>query len=164
MKNSFLTDRMLGTLARYLRFMGYDTLSANTLEPGNMREDTILLQIARRDNRILLTRDRELSGRGEECIFIISEDPVGQVKQLVEEGLIDPDIRLRMHRCSVCNNILRKAKIHEIEECSYAPGDKKGKKFSWCPVCGKLYWMGSHAEKLECMLKEILPKKEDESI
>lgn len=64
MKNSFLADRMLGTLAKYLRFLDYDTLSADTLEPGNTREDTVLLGIARSDGRILLTRDRELSCRG----------------------------------------------------------------------------------------------------
>jgi len=161
MRNSFLTDRMLGTLARYLRFMDYDTLSADTLEPGNTREDTILLRIARSDGRMLLTRDRELSGRGEECVYLVSEDPIEQVKQLVDEGLIDPDLRLRMHRCSVCNNILRKAKSHEIEECDYAPKDRAGKKFAWCPVCGKLYWMGSHAEKLGDKLKEISPGKEE---
>ncbi|CVK34299.1 Mut7-C RNAse domain-containing protein [Methanoculleus bourgensis] len=34
----FLTDRMLGTLTRYLRFMGYDTMSANSLSPGNTRK------------------------------------------------------------------------------------------------------------------------------
>jgi len=51
----FLTDRMLGTLTRYLRFMGYDTMSANSLSPGNTREDTLLLDIASKDDRILLT-------------------------------------------------------------------------------------------------------------
>lgn len=161
MKNSFLTDRMLGTLARYLRFMDYDTLSAETLEPGNTREDTVLLQIARSDGRILLTRDRELSCRGEECVYLVSVNPLEQVRQLVEEGLIGPGLEPRMHRCSVCNSVLRKAKKHEIEECSYAPKDKAGKKFAWCPVCGRLYWMGSHAEKLGKKLEEISPGKDE---
>ncbi|MBN1432548.1 MAG: Mut7-C RNAse domain-containing protein [Methanomicrobiaceae archaeon] len=155
MKNSFLADRMLGTLARYLRFMDYDTLSADSLEPGNTREDTVLLGIAHSDGRILLTRDRELSGRGEVCIYIESEDPLEQVRQLVDKGLISPDLSLKMHRCSICNNVLRKAKKHEIEECGYAPEDKAGKKFAWCPVCRKLYWMGSHAENLSGILNEV---------
>ena len=161
MKNSFLADRMLGTLAKYLRFLDYDTLSADTLEPGNTREDTVLLGIARSDERILLTRDRELSCRGGECVFLESEDAVGQVRQLVEEGLIDPDLTIRMHRCLVCNNVLRKAKQDEIDGCIYAPKDKTGKKFAWCPVCGKLYWMGSHAANLKEKLKEVSPEKGD---
>jgi uncharacterized protein with PIN domain len=159
MKKLFLTDRMLGTLARYLRFMDYDTLSADTLEPGNTREDTVLLLIARSEGRILLTRDRELSRRGEECVFMVSEDTVEQVGQLVGMGLVEPDLTLKMHRCSVCNTILREAKRDEIEECSYAPIDKSGKNFGWCPVCGRLFWMGSHASNLEERLKEISPGK-----
>ncbi len=57
---------MLGTLTRYLRFMGYDTMSANSLSPGgSTREDTLLLEIAAGgDDRFLLTRDRELARRG----------------------------------------------------------------------------------------------------
>jgi uncharacterized protein with PIN domain len=42
----FITDRMLGTLTRYLRFMGYDTVSANDLYEGNRREDSLLLERA----------------------------------------------------------------------------------------------------------------------
>jgi|GEM_PF-4280056 len=55
---------MLGTLTQYLRFMGYDTRSANELKPGNSREDTELLELAERGDRILLTRDAELARRG----------------------------------------------------------------------------------------------------
>ena len=90
---------------------------------------------------------------------MVSEDPVEQVRQLVAMGLVEPDLRLKMHRCSVCNTILRKAKKQEIEGCSYAPKDKAGKKFAWCPVCGRLFWMGSHATNLEEKLKEISPVK-----
>jgi len=61
----FLADRMLGTLCRYLRFMGYDTVSATEMAEGNTREDTILLARARAEGRILLTRDRELARRGD---------------------------------------------------------------------------------------------------
>lgn len=159
-KNTFLADRMLGTLARYLRFMDYDTLSADSLEPGNSREDTILLEISASSGRILLTRDRELSERGESCVYIVSEDPLLQVRQLARMDLIDPEISLKMHRCPLCNNVLRKAKKAEMEECSYAPQEKAGRKFAWCPSCRKLYWMGSHAEKLERILDDALSKEE----
>jgi uncharacterized protein with PIN domain len=39
----FLADRMLGTLTRYLRFMGYDTMSANSIArawPGRTRSSS----------------------------------------------------------------------------------------------------------------------------
>lgn len=146
---------MLGTLTRYLRFMGYDTLSANSLSRGNTREDTLLLDIASKDNRVLLTRDRELARRGgAQAVYIRSEEVMEQVKQVADLGLIEPEIR--MSRCSICNTRLRPATIREIREARYAPRSAPGREFSWCPICRKLYWMGSHGDRLEKRLKESL--------
>jgi uncharacterized protein with PIN domain len=152
----FVADRMLGTLTRYLRFMGFDVLSANTLRPGNRREDTTLLEIARHGSRILLTRDRELARRGgEQAVLIGSEEILDQVRQLVQAGLIDPDVRLRMKRCSLCNACLRRASEEEIRSTDYAPAQREGLQFYWCPRCRKLYWMGSHGRNLSERLEEV---------
>ncbi len=147
---------MLGTLTRYLRFMGYDTMSANSLSRGNTREDTLLLEIATRDDRLLLTRDRELARRGgARAVCIASEDIMEQVRQIADLGLIEPGIR--MTRCSICNARLRPATAREIRETRYAPGSTGGREFFWCPTCRKLYWMGSHGDNLKRRLKELLP-------
>ncbi len=152
----FLTDRMLGTLTRYLRFMGFDVLSANSLRPGDRREDTTLLGIARHGRRILLTRDRELARRGaNHAVLVESEDVLEQVRQLVNAGLIDPDIRLRMKRCSLCNACLRRASEEEIRKTDYAPQQRNDLEFFWCPRCRKLYWMGSHGRNLAERLEEV---------
>ncbi len=144
----FLTDRMLGTLCRYLRFMGYDTTSANGLAPGNTREDTLLLDMARREHRILLTRDTELAGRGGgQAVHIRSEDVMDQVQQLISLGLIRT--RLTMSRCSLCNTELRNATEQEISGADYAPKAGSGFTFYWCETCRKLYWNGTHGKHLE---------------
>ncbi len=144
----FIADRMLGTLTRYLRFMGYDTKSANDLSPGDRREDTVLLDIAQNEDRILLTRDAELARRGREsAVLIRSEDVLDQVQQLVGAGLVER--RLLMSRCSICNTELRPAAAKEIRETEYAPEDRDGLTFWWCSRCGKLYWNGSHGKALE---------------
>ena len=143
----FIADRMLGTLTRYLRFMGYDTLSANSLEGGNSAEDTVLLRIAEDEGRILLTRDRDLARRGgERAILMAGEDPVSQIEQLVSLRLIHPE--LVMSRCSICNTLLRPATTHEVTGASYAPADRSAFEFSWCETCRRLYWMGSHGRSL----------------
>jgi uncharacterized protein with PIN domain len=145
----FVTDRMLGTLTRYLRFLGYDTLSANSIRRGNPREDTLLLGIAETGGRILLTRDRELARRGSPgAVLIESEDVLEQISQLMQNRIIPESPSLRMQRCSLCNTPLRPASPHEVAGTPYAPKEKKEKDFFWCPRCRKLYWMGSHAEHL----------------
>jgi hypothetical protein len=144
----FIADRMLGTLTRYLRFMGYDTVSANGLAEGNAKEDTLLLDIAVHEHRVLLTRDAELARRGKDrAVFIRSEDVMEQVQQLIDTGLIER--RLTMIRCSLCNALLRDARADEINDAEYAPRDRNGLVFFWCDHCRKLYWNGSHGKQLE---------------
>lgn len=146
---------MLGTLTRYLRFMGYDTMSANSLTPGNTREDTLLLAIASSEDRILLTRDRELADRGgAQVVFMQSEEIMEQVRQIVDLGLIEP--KVRMSRCSICNMRLRPATMREIKDTPYAPQHDRKRVFTWCPACQRLYWMGSHGDSIEKRLKRSL--------
>ncbi len=157
----FLADRMLGTLTRYLRFMGYDTVSANEVPGGNRKEDTALLEWSDRDGRILLTRDRELARRGGgNAVWIQSEEVREQVRQLVAAGLIHPE--LRMNRCSLCNLPLRPARREEIESSAYAPCDRNGREFFWCSRCKKLYWLGSHSTDLSRRLEDLFELKEAE--
>ena len=146
-ENRFIADRMLGTLTRYLRFMGYDTTSANGLAEGNPKEDTLLLELAQQEGRVLLTRDAELARRGKErAVLVISEDVVDQVEQLIGSGLIER--RLLLTRCSLCNEPLREATTCEIGQAEYAPKDWRGLQFFWCDRCRRLYWNGSHGRQL----------------
>jgi len=143
----FITDRMLGTLTRYLRFMGYNTVSANGFEEGNAKEDTLLLACAEREDRFLLTRDTELAHRGKDrAVLISSDDVMEQVQQLVDRGLIER--RLVMDRCSLCNTPLQTATEEEIARAEYAPQDRTGFTFFWCKQCSRLYWNGSHTKQL----------------
>ncbi|PKL65203.1 MAG: hypothetical protein CVV32_04220 [Methanomicrobiales archaeon HGW-Methanomicrobiales-3] len=147
-ENRFIVDRMLSTLTRYLRFMGYDTTSANNLSEGRPDEDTLLLAMAEQEGRILVTRDAELARRGKErAVLIRDEDVLEQVQQLVSCKLIQR--RVALSRCSLCNTPLREATTCEIGEAEYAPKDWRGFSFYWCERCRKLYWNGSHGKQLE---------------
>jgi len=144
---TFLVDRMLGPLTRYLRFLGYDSESAALLPEGDPGEDNRLLKKAEAEGRLLLTRDRDLASRaGERGIYIADLDLLDQIRLLHEKGLISLDVRLI--RCSVCNTLLREASPDEIEGASYAPDSPGSFTFLWCPACCRLYWNGSHAESI----------------
>src|SRR5207249_3943916 len=64
----FLCDHMLGTLAKWLRFLGNDVAY-----PGPV-DDNELIALAGREDRTLLTRDRELSERMAGSLFVASDD------------------------------------------------------------------------------------------
>ena len=113
-------DRMLGPLVRYLRFMGYDTLAATELGPGGPREDSALLRLAAAEGRVLLTRDRELAGRG--GVLVRGDDVLEQVAALARAGLVEPVLRL--DRCSRCNTLLRPAAPDELAAAPYLPADR----------------------------------------
>ena len=53
----FIVNSMLGDVARWLRMLGYDTLYYRDVD------DETLISIARKDGRILITRDKSLSNR-----------------------------------------------------------------------------------------------------
>jgi uncharacterized protein len=149
---AFIVDRMLGTLCRYLRLMGYDAESAHSMREGNPREDTLLIRSAERKDRILLTRDRELARRaGARAVLVSGDNVLDQLTELVEQGLIEPELRL--NRCSICNELLRPAHDHEISSASYAPKNREDFRFFWCRTCRKLYWPGSHSQQLEKRIK-----------
>jgi hypothetical protein len=136
--------------------MGYNTVSANGFAEGNAKEDTLLLNLATGENRILLTRDTELAMRGKErAVLVKSDEVMEQVQQLIDRGLVVR--RLLMSRCSLCNTVLREATVQEITGADYAPKDKDGLTFCWCEQCSKLYWNGSHgkhiSERIEIELK-----------
>jgi uncharacterized protein with PIN domain len=108
----FIADSMLGRLARWLRLLGHDTLYFPSVE------DRRLLRIARKENRILLTRDTRLvKMKGLQKFLLLKEnDTFKQLKtvittfDLVPHGQLGTDgfeITPSMHsRCSLCNSPL----------------------------------------------------------
>src|SRR2546426_12094853 len=70
-----LCDQMLGSLARWLRFIGYDTAYP---KPG---PDRALIERVRLEDRILLTRDKELAGRVSGAVQIRSDDLEEQIRE-----------------------------------------------------------------------------------
>lgn len=147
-----LCDHMLGTLAKWLRFMGYDTAY-----PGPLG-DTELIALSRREDRVLLTRDKELAGRLPGAIRIRSDDLEEQVREvasILPLKLIDP-----LSRCSLCNAILISASLQDVRDL-VPPGVRTRHEEFWrCPDCGRVYWQGSHWDKMVERLNH-LPLRRD---
>ncbi|OGS49581.1 MAG: hypothetical protein A3K65_09290 [Euryarchaeota archaeon RBG_16_68_12] len=143
----FLCDHMLGTLAKWLRFLGNDVAY-----PGPI-EDNDLKAAVERDGRVLLTRDRELAGRVAGSLQVTSDDLDDQLLQVIRAFHLPADLSLS--RCSLCN-----APLEEVPKAEVA-GKVPEKVFAlqetfWhCPACGRFYWKGSHWTNMEARLREL---------
>lgn len=143
---------MLGRLARWLRVLGFDTLY-DTLAP-----DAALVQRAHDEDRVLLTRDRELLRelRPRRGLEVESDTPAEQLVQVVRTlGIAAP--RALFTRCLLCNATL--ADVGAEERAAVLPPASRGLPgpVRRCPECGRVYWQGSHARRMREELARILP-------
>ena len=147
-----LCDHMLGTLAKWLRFMGYDTAYP---EPGPDRE---LLEQTRAEGRTLLTRDKELAAREPDAVLVRSDRLDDQIREVVSAlslRLIDP-----LSRCSVCNEPLVSISPGDLKYLVPAGVRSRHRDFWRCPSCQRVYWQGSHWDKMIQRLESFRPSSE----
>jgi uncharacterized protein len=137
-----LADSMLGSLGRWLRLLGYDTAIARS------ETDWQILRRARAEERIILTRDRELAQRqGVRTLLVLRDDLDGQLAQTAHDlSLPQPQPGTR---CLHCNAPLQPANRHDVapDVPSYVLQTQKS--FRRCPVCHRVYWRGTHWLKIE---------------
>ncbi|MFW6120876.1 MAG: Mut7-C RNAse domain-containing protein [Petrotogales bacterium] len=143
---------MLGSLAKWLRILGFDTFYAN-----NELTDDDLLHIATIENRTVISRDKELTSKGKKqglkVIEIRNTDLDQQLNQVLD--VVNIDENLVLSRCSLCNTPLKKFKKSEVEGKVPQKVFDHHDKFWYCSKCKKFYWMGSHYEKITDKIKEI---------
>lgn len=144
----FAVDVMLGSLARWLRIMGYDA----SYQRG--RDDDEIMECAQREGRIVLTRDRELAKRmKEQGIYIESDSLTEQLEQISKA--LDLDVEGSLTRCTVCNGELENVATDEIR-AEVPPGVlENNHEFYRCKQCDKVYWKGSHWEDIERRIREL---------
>lgn len=131
----FIADHMLGSLARWLRMMGYDTVYDKRLD------DPELAKLARTESRFILTRDRELSK--EPGAFYVEEDDLdSQLKAVATKfGLRFDEDKIR---CSVCNGELKDLPKSDAAGSVPEGALQSNDKFWKCSQCGKVFWKGTH--------------------
>lgn len=147
----FIMDGMLGKAGRWLRLMGYDTLYFNT----NRKAE--LLRIARKEDRIILTRDRKLASSNPDIVVLIeSEGSLNQLKEIVDKLSLRPSVKVFFNRCSICNILLERKNKEEIKELvpEYVYSTKDI--FSQCPSCKRVYWEGDHCKEIRKTLEKLL--------
>ena len=145
---SLLLDVMLGKLTTYLRMCGYD--AAYALDRG-VEADDRLLEIARGEDRLLLTRDADPARAAGEVGVLLESLEV--TDQLAELSSADLELKLsEPARCSACNATLERVDGRETPD--YAP-DPDERRVWRCPACGQHFWKGSHWDRVAETLSEL---------
>lgn len=149
----FIADAMLGRLARWLRFLGYDTAYISGIH------DRDLIRIAREEDRTILTRDTRLVQMKSlgSYLLISSDDPFQQLLETIS-GCRLKQFRL-LSRCVACNGMLREvADKSEVKDSVPEYVFLHNTFFRKCDSCGRIYWEGSHPRSFMKEVRERLAR------
>jgi len=152
-----VADAMLGSLARKMRALGFDTLYYSE------GDDNGIMRIARSTGRVILTADRSLAERartGKASVLLISgnSDTRRLASLLVAAKSSGVSLARGRPLCSLCGGNLQKMKRADIAGQVPPSVLRRHRLFFKCVECGQYYWKGSHWKKLRWLdriLKEV---------
>ncbi len=154
----FLVDANLAKLASLLRMCGLDATDASMLPVvGAEHEDARLVAVARREQRIILTRDRRLLERKAVThgCFVRSQDPEQQLLFVLRRFDLAAAVR-PFSRCMRCNEPLQAVAKADVLHRLPPMVRVEQRSFSRCPRCARLYWPGSHWQRMRRRLDTLL--------
>ncbi len=142
---------MLGKLARWLRAMGYDTLYFK------IADDRDLLRLARAEARTLLTRDGKLARlAGPAGLSIRATEVESQIGEVLERLALLPSSEGLLSRCLECNALLEGRPRESVRGLVPEHVFSTQERFVGCPGCARIYWRGSHADRILARLERVL--------
>jgi uncharacterized protein with PIN domain/sulfur carrier protein ThiS len=143
----FVADAHLGGLARLLRMAGFDTIYRNTIGDEEIEE------AAWREQRIVLTRDRELLKRRgiDYGAYVRSLKSQAQLDEIVVRyGLAERARPFTL--CLHCNTPLHAVDKQDVLDRLPPMVRATQDEFSACDSCGGVFWKGTHWQRMRAML------------
>ena len=148
--HKFILDVHLGTLTRYLRMLGFDAKYEN-----NYNDDEIV-NISSKEKRTILTRDKGILKRNNVThgYWIRNTTPELQLKEVVDRFHLKKQIH-EFERCLECNSKLEKINKEIIIDKLPLKVKEKQNNFWYCGNCDKIYWQGTHYEKMKNIINKL---------
>jgi uncharacterized protein len=147
----FIADAHLGGLARFLRMLGFDTLFKNSYA------DPHIIEVAARERRIVLTRDRELLKCREVLrgCFVHAIKPEAQLREVAARFALAPAMR-PFTLCLHCNFQLEQIDKGAVQGLVPERIALLYPRFARCPGCRRIFWEGSHWQRMRRVLSHSL--------
>jgi uncharacterized protein with PIN domain len=152
---TFVADCMLGRLAKWLRILGFDVLYFPKAE------DRELAAVARREGRVLLTRDSgliEKTARRPNRLFVRSDGWEDQIVQVLDEYGLWDEVRPNT-RCVACNVPLKPLSRERARNLVTPYVGEHAAAFAICPGCERVFWQGTHYGDMERKIGRILGRR-----
>ncbi|ELZ59371.1 MULTISPECIES: Mut7-C RNAse domain-containing protein [Halorubrum] len=167
-----LLDVMCGKLATYLRLCGYD--AAYALDRGTEADDR-LLALAAAEDRVLITRDRDLADRAPDAdpavdaALLTERDVLDQLRELDAAGF-RIELAAEPSRCGSCNGPVERVASTEAgadvddtvdaaadaDRPDYVPDDVGMDRPGWrCVDCGQWFWKGGHWDDVAARIDRV---------
>jgi uncharacterized protein with PIN domain len=151
---TFFVDAMLGNIAKKLRLMGYDSMYFSSIN------DDELIQLAKNDKRIIISRDEDLVRKsiknGIKLILTKNSTEIEQFRDMIKKSNLKIiEINGDRARCPNCNsktqsidkkNILQKIPIKVLEY---------NDRFWECKSCNQIFWEGTYIKNLQKFVGEL---------
>jgi len=146
----FIADVHLGKLTRYLRMVGFDVLYKIDFD------DDEIVSLSLTEKRTILTRDRGILKRSEVShgYWIRSTKVKEQVIGVVNRFDLQKQIN-EFTRCIECNTMLESISKNEIINELPPKVSASQRSFSLCPSCKKIYWKGTHHQKMLSFIQSV---------
>jgi uncharacterized protein len=150
----FVLDVHLGKLAKYMRLFGFDTFYSSDYN------DKEIIRLSLSDKRVIITHDMELLKHRAVThgYWIRSQHLNEQLKEVFSR--FDLISRIRpFSRCMECNGLLEDVELKDIVDRLLPRTREYYRKFFRCPDCDRIYWEGSHYERMkkfiDCIIKNV---------
>ncbi len=134
----FDLDGMLGSLAKWLRILGFDATFPRTTPSSG---------------RLFVTMKRMPVSL--DIVRITKVGTAEQLEQLLELTGLRPDRDMLLTRCLICNVPVREVSKEQV--CGKVPERVFDifSDFTECPSCGRVFWEGSHGKRIGKTLERI---------
>ena len=146
----FIADIHLGKLARYLRMVGFDVLYKNNFD------DDEIVKISLEEKRAILTKGRGILKRNDVThgYWVRSSKVKAQVVEIIKRFDLKKLIE-EFTRCIECNSMLESISKKEVINELPPKVSSSQNSFSVCPSCKKVYWKGTHYQRMLSFIKTI---------
>ncbi len=147
---AFLADANVGKLATLLRLLGHDTAYDRRFT------DTMVAETAAQEGRVVASRDRNCLKRAKIAYgrVVRANDPLTQLRDIVAAFGLKPPYAA-FSRCLRCNAPLEGVSKAEVLPLLLPKTRRYFDTFHRCPTCGRVYWPGSHHDRMLELLQDI---------